>query len=87
MSLPDWVGSASAVLTTVAFVPQIWKIWKARAARDISLPMYLLFSAGVTGWIAYGILLGAWPVIVANGITLVLSLAVIAMKWKWDKVS
>jgi len=87
MSLPDWVGSAAAVLTTIAFVPQVWQIWKTRSARDVSMPMYLVFSLGVAGWTVYGVLLLAWPIIVSNSLTLAMSLAVIAMKWKWDKVS
>ncbi len=87
MNLANAIGSLAAVLTTCAFVPQVLKIWKTRAARDISLPMYLIFSVGVASWIVYGVIVQSWPVIVANTLTLILSLAVIAMKWKWRQAS
>ena len=83
MTLTDWVGSIGAVLTTLAFVPQVLRIWKTRSARDISLPMYVTFTGGVLFWLAYGVMLGSWPIIGANIITLMLALAVIAMKLKF----
>ena len=81
----DWVGLFAAALTTGAFVPQVWQVWRTRSARDISMGMYSLFTAGVFGWLLYGWLLGAWPIIVANGITAMLALAVIGMKLRFDR--
>jgi MtN3 and saliva related transmembrane protein len=43
----EWLGFAAATLTTVAFVPQAWKIWKSRPADGVSLRMYLIFTLGV----------------------------------------
>lgn len=45
--------------------------------------MYATFTAGVACWLAYGLLLGAWPIIVANGLTLLLAGLVLAMKWRY----
>lgn len=59
------------------------KIWRTRSADDISTLMFLLFSTGVLLWLLYGIALGALPVIIANGITLVLALAVLALKFRF----
>jgi MtN3 and saliva related transmembrane protein len=83
MSAVDVIGTGAAILTTAAFVPQVWQIWRTRSAKDISLPMYLIFTAGLIGWLLYGVLLGAWPIIIANVITLALALAVIVMKVRW----
>ena len=83
----DWIGVFAAVMTTVAFVPQVWRVWRTRSARDISLVMYGIFTAGVFGWLAYGWLLGAWPIIVANSLTAVLALMVIGMKLRFDRPS
>jgi MtN3 and saliva related transmembrane protein len=80
---PDWIGSIGATLTTVAFIPQVWKIWRSKSARDISLPMYACFTTGLFAWLAYGALLQSWPIIVANLVTLVLAGAVVVMKLKW----
>jgi len=80
MNLADMLGSVAGFLTTVAFAPQVWRIWKTRATRDISLSMYLVFTAGVGFWLAYGIVLGAWPIIVANVVTLTLTGTVLVLK-------
>ena len=79
----DLIGSLASTLTTVAFVPQVWRAWKTRSARDLSLPMYLIFTTGVVLWFVYGLLLGAVPIIVGNAVTLVLAGAVLAMKLKF----
>ena len=67
-------------LTTIAFIPQVFRTWKTRSAQDISLFMFLLFSCGVLLWLIYGIMLHALPIIVANGITLALSTTILVMK-------
>jgi MtN3 and saliva related transmembrane protein len=76
----DLVGYAAGFLATAAFVPQVAKTFKARSARDISLGMYVLFCAGVALWLAYGLLIASWPVIISNMVTLVLSGAVLVLK-------
>lgn len=81
---PDVLGLLSGFLTTVAFVPQVLRVWRTRSARDISLEMYLLFTSGVAGWLIYGCMLGALPIILANAVTLVLALAVLVMKLWFD---
>ena len=76
----DWVGSIAAALTTSAFVPQVWQVWRTRHTHDISLGMYAIFSCGVAMWLVYGCLLDSWPIIIANSITLLLAVAVLLMK-------
>lgn len=76
----EWIGYAAATLTTLSFVPQAWHTFSTRDVRGISLGMYSAFTLGVALWLAYGIMLGAWPVIVANAITLALAAAILAMK-------
>lgn len=76
----DWLGYLAASLTTLSFVPQAWLTFRTRDVRGISLGMYSAFTLGVALWLAYGIALGAWPVIVANAITLALAVSILAMK-------
>lgn len=83
LSLHDFVGGIAATLTTIAFVPQAWLTWKSRRADGVSLGMYGIFTAGVTLWLAYGVLLGAWPVIIANAVTLGLALFILGMKLRF----
>jgi MtN3 and saliva related transmembrane protein len=81
--LPDWIGYAAATLTTAAFVPQAWLTWRTRDVRGISLGMYSVFTLGIVLWLAYGWLLGAWPIVAANAVTLLLALGILVMKWRW----
>jgi MtN3 and saliva related transmembrane protein len=83
MDTSNWIGSAAATLTTTAFIPQAWKIWRTRHTADISLGMYALFTLGVALWLTYGILLTAWPIIIANSITVLLAGTVLLMKLKF----
>jgi len=78
--LADVVGTLAAILTTIAFIPQAWMTWKKRHADGISLSMYSIFTAGIAFWLAYGLLIGAWPIIIANTVTLGLALFILAMK-------
>ncbi len=76
----DVIGSLAACLTTVSFLPQAWHSFRTRDVSGVSLGMYSLFTAGVALWLAYGLLLRAWPIVVANVVTLALALAILFMK-------
>lgn len=83
MTPSDWLGTVAGLCTTIAFLPQVLKVWRSRSARDISLAMYAVFTFGVGCWLVYGWMLMIWPIIIANIVTLVLVAAVIAMKLRW----
>lgn len=83
MQLTDLIGYIAASLTTASFVPQAWLTFKTRDVRGISLGMYSVFTVGVALWLAYGLLLGAWPIVVANAITLALAAAILLMKLRF----
>ena len=82
LDLHNLVGYAAAILTTVAFVPQALKSWQTRDLSGVSLPMYSLFTVGVTMWLLYGVMLGSWPIIIGNTITVILASVVLALKVK-----
>ena len=81
--LADVIGSVAAVLTTAAFIPQAWHMWKTRHTAGISLGMYCIFMFGVALWLAYGLIIHAWPVIIANAITFLLAAFILAMKLRF----
>ena len=83
LPLADWIGYAAATLTTASFVPQAWLTFRTRDVSGISLGMYSVFAVGVALWLAYGLVLGAWPIVVANAITLALALAILVMKLRF----
>jgi len=79
-SIIDFVA---ATLTTISFVPQVIKVWRSRSTHDVSLVMYALFTLGVAMWLAYGLLIHSWPVILANFVTLLLAGTVLVLKLKF----
>lgn len=83
MALHDWIGSMAATMTTTAFIPQAIQVWRTRHTKDISLGMYVIFTCGVALWAIYGVMIGSWPVIVANVLTLLLAGSVLAMKLRY----
>ncbi len=79
------IGYAAATGTTISFLPQLIRVVRLRSARDISLGMFLIFSAGTVLWLTYGLLSRSWPVAVANAVTLVLSLSILILKLRFDR--
>lgn len=80
MPFSELIGYAAATLTTAAFVPQAWLTWRTRRADGVSLGMYSIFTLGIVLWLIYGVLLGSWPMIAANSVTLLLSVFILSMK-------
>jgi len=76
----ELLGLIAGLFTTIAFVPQVVKIWKSKHAQDVSFAMFAIFSTGVALWIVYGFIIGSLPVILANIVTFALALAVIILK-------
>jgi len=77
------IGLVAASFTTFAFLPQVIKTWRMKETRDISLWMYLVFTIGVFLWLGYGILIGDYPVLIANGATLILTLTILIAKIRY----
>ena len=76
----ELIGFLAAFCTTIAFIPQALKVWKTKSTKDISLMMFIIFSFGVLCWLVYGLLIFNLPIIVANTITLTLSIYILINK-------
>jgi MtN3 and saliva related transmembrane protein len=76
----ETVGALAAMLTTLCWLPQAWRIIRLRDAQAVSLPTNVVFAIGIALWLAYGIALGKWPIIAANAVTLLLILAIVGLK-------
>ncbi len=83
LSWTTFVGLAAGIFTTGSVVPQVMKTIKTRHTKDISLLMYIFLSTGIFLWFLYGILLRDMPIMLANGIALVLTLTVLGMKVRY----
>ena len=76
------IGLVAAALTTSAFIPQVYKVYKEKSAVGISLTMYLIFFIGLSLWLLYGCLVGSISIVIANGVTLILAAIIIYYKLK-----
>ena len=76
------IGLIAAAITTSAFIPQVYKVYKEKNSVGISLTMYLIFIVGLSIWLFYGFLIGSISIIVANGVTLILAAIIIYYKLK-----
>jgi MtN3 and saliva related transmembrane protein len=79
----DLIGYFAAILTSASFVPQVFHTLRSRDVRGISLGMYSVFTTGVACWLIYGLILGAWPIVIANSVTLLLASAILVMKLRF----
>ena len=83
MALTLFLGYFAGFLTTVSLVPQVIKMWTTKSADDFSLAMLLIWCTGISCWVVYGVLLNAAPIILWNVSTLLLAIAILAMKLKF----
>ena len=85
----DIIGTIAGAVTTLSYVPQIWKIWKTKSANDVSYGMYAILYLGIGLWTYYGIMLGATPMIVANAfcITFMTIIMVLKVKYRDNRIN
>ncbi|WP_108861882.1 SemiSWEET family sugar transporter [Ruegeria sp. Alg231-54] len=77
------IGGAAAVLGTICWLPQTLKTWRSRETKDLSLPANLLILTTLTLWLAYGLMIAAWPLILGNVISILLVGAIVIAKLKF----
>ena len=78
--LSKYLGFIAGTLTTIAFLPQVLKVWNTKSTKDISLCMFIVFTTGVTLWLVYGIIIANFSLILANAVTLILSGSILLAK-------
>lgn len=84
MNTINILGFIAAILTTSGFVPQLIKIIKTKSVNDISFSMFAMFLAGVTCWLAYGILIKSLPIIIANFASMVMNMTILGYKLRYE---
>ena len=81
--IQKYIGFFAGFCTTVAFFPQAAKVWKSKSTKDISLYMFIIFTTGVVCWLIYGVAMSDIPLILANAVTLILSIFILIYKLKY----
>ena len=83
MDLITILGLVAGTLTTLAFLPQLLKIWQTKSAKDISFNTLIIFNIGIFLWLIYGIYLNALPIIIANLFTLSFNMIIVWLKIRY----
>ncbi len=80
-----FIGYLAGTLTTFAFLPQVLHTYRSKSAGDFSWKMLVAFNCGLALWLVYGVYLHSWPMILANGVTMLLQAFIVAMKMKYHR--
>ncbi|HBD94071.1 MAG TPA: hypothetical protein DC057_07855, partial [Spirochaetia bacterium] len=62
MNITEIIGICAGILTTISFLPQVILIFKTKHTKDLSLGMFVMFTAGITLWLVYGISIGSFSI-------------------------
>lgn len=85
MNTTTLLGLLAGSLTTLAFLPQVLRTWRTKSAGDLSVGTFVLFCAGVSLWLVYGLLLQDLPIILSNIVTLVLASTVLMLLLRYRR--
>lgn len=81
--MEQYIGFFAALLGTVCWLPQAWKAWASRDTAGLSLPANMMFLATVSLWFIYGLMIGDWPIILANFCAILIVTSIVAAKLKF----
>jgi MtN3 and saliva related transmembrane protein len=85
MTWIEVAGHTGAFLSSITFIPQVYKAWQSKSVGDLSLSMMIIVFTSTLVWLVYGVNLNLWPVIICNTIIAVLSLMLIYFKFTFKK--
>ncbi len=83
MNLMTILGLIAGTLTTIAFLPQLIKVWKSKSAKDVSLGMVFTYCVGASLWLIYGFSRKDWPIIGTNFFSLIFNIIIGWLKIKY----
>jgi MtN3 and saliva related transmembrane protein len=83
MEIITTIGLVAAVLSTVALLPQVIRVWKTKSVKDISMGMFMIMTTSQVTWLVYGALMGETPIITSNFIVLMQTMALLSFKAKY----
>ena len=85
MNWAEMAGHLGAVLSSITFIPQVWKAWQTKSVKDLSIYMIVIVFCSTIIWLFYGISFSLWPVVIANAVILLLSTMLLFFKMTFPK--
>ncbi|GHT58346.1 hypothetical protein AGMMS50222_00080 [Endomicrobiia bacterium] len=86
-SISGVIGTIAACLSASTFVPQVYKTWKTKSAKNVSIQMFIISAITALLWITYGIGTKKPPIYIANIIGFILSVTQVNLKIKYDRAN
>ena len=80
MTAADIVGAFAAVISTTTLAPQVVRVLRTKDTEAISLATFVIICVSATLWGVYGMLIGSWPVIITNALTLPMGALILIFK-------
>lgn len=77
------IGLVAGFLTTVAYVPEVYRIFISKDTKGISLTWLVILFTGAILWFVYGLYIRSMPVILANGVSSFLIAIMFTLKLKF----
>ena len=81
MDISTLIGLSAAFITSSSFLPQIFRCYRLKSSRDISLTMLMVLLLGLALWLIYGLMRGDPVIIIANVIGIGSNLVLMVMKF------
>lgn len=82
---PEIIGLLGGTLSCITFVPQIFKTWKSKSVKDISVSSFLIVVASTIVWVVYGLLINSISVVSTNIVVFFTAIIMLWMKWKFTE--
>jgi MtN3 and saliva related transmembrane protein len=84
MSLHEVLGFTAGSISMISFIPQVYKTWKIKSAKDVSIQMFILYTTSTFLWIVYGASSNQPAIYMPNTVVLFLSITQVILKIKYD---
>ena len=84
MDIVQWVGVGAGILTAFSMLPQLIKVIKEKKAEEISITMVIVLIAGLSLWVAYGVLKEDWPLIITNSFSVLVNILLLIFRLKYS---
>ena len=81
----ELLGFIGGILINAAFVPQVYRLFKIKSAREISLAFTTMMVIGGLFWLSYGIVLAKASIIISNVVAVTLSSLMLFAKLRYGK--
>lgn len=82
---PEVLGLVAGTLSCITFVPQIFKTWKSKSVKDISVMSFMIVVVSTLIWLSYGIIKQLPSVILTNVVVCISAMVMLLLKWKYGK--